>query len=322
MRIGTNPEKEKARKLIYKKHRIIIPVYIPETNHDYFQDSKIVFQKCLKSLLESIDIDKTAITIINNSCSKEVTAYIRDLLSQNMIDKHIEYAENKGKVYAVLQEARASYEEYVTICDSDILFFPNWQNEVISVFSSFKNIGVVGMTPDAHLAFYCNNSLFATQMLSVKLGNIVSGQDFDLFERGINNKDIFVGKKRNWRQNQFYLESGTKKVVIGAAHCASTYRSILFRNMHFEKPILVFPGGEYKFIDEPIDKLGYFRVSLSTAFGYHMGNSILEIPQFEASGRQTLNEIDIKEKSNYIILPYKVKVLIVSFLKRWFYNRK
>ncbi len=321
MRIGTNPEKENARKLIYKKHRIIIPVYIPETNHDYFQDAKTVFQKCVKSLLESIDIDKTAITIINNSCSKEVTDYIRGLLRDDIIDKHIEYAENKGKVYAVLQEARAIYEEFVTICDSDILFFPNWQNEVISVFSSFKNIGVVGITPDANLAFYCNNSLFATQMLSVKLGSIVSGHDFDLFEKGVNNKNIFVGKKRNWRQNQYYFENGKKKVIIGAAHFASTYRSMLFRNIHFEKPLFVFPGGEYKFIDEPIDKLGYFRVSLSTAFGYHMGNSLLEIPEFDSSGKQALNEIHIKDKSDYIILPYNIKGLIVRFLKRWFYKR-
>jgi hypothetical protein len=51
MRIGTNPEKEKFKKIQYKSHRIIIPVYIPDDGHDYYINAVEVFHKCVQSLL-------------------------------------------------------------------------------------------------------------------------------------------------------------------------------------------------------------------------------------------------------------------------------
>lgn len=320
MRIGINPEKEKARKLLYKVHRVIIPVYIPEDNHDYFENAVKVFQKCVQSLLQTIDSDKTAITIINNSSKKEVTDFIQELLHQKQIDKLVHYSENKGKVYAVLQEARSCYEEFVTICDADVFFFPHWQNEVISVFRTFRNVGVVGVTPDANLAFYCNNSLFCSQFLSVKHGKVVKEEDFELFEKGINKEDFFISKNKNWKQKQYYLEKDNLKVVVGAAHFASTYRSDLFRKLPFQKPIFVFPGGENSFIDKPIDVLGYGRVSLPKAFAYHMGNSIPQWLVSEAHNNAVLVEIGMPKNSVVSILPYRMKTFVVRILKRLFYK--
>ena len=66
MRIGVNPEKIKKTKILYKIHRVIIPVFIPEKDL-YFENSFEVLKKCLKSLLKTIDADKTNITIINNN---------------------------------------------------------------------------------------------------------------------------------------------------------------------------------------------------------------------------------------------------------------
>lgn len=320
MRIGTNPEKEKFKKIQYKLHRIIIPVYIPDDGHDYYKNTVKVFHKCVQSLLQTIDPEKTAITIINNCCKEEVIDFIQDLLHKKQIDKHVHYSENKGKVYAVLQEARSCYEEFVTICDADVFFFPNWQNEVFNVFRTFHNVGVVGATPDANLAFYCNNSLFCSQFLSVKHGKVVKDEDFELFEKGINKKDFFINKNKNWKQKQYYLEKDNLKVVMGAAHFVSTYRSFLFRKLPFQKPTFVFPGGENSFIDKPIDVLGYGRVSLTKAFAYHMGNSIPEWLVSEEHDNPVLMDIGMNKKSVNSILPYSIKTFIVRLLKRLFYK--
>lgn len=43
MRIGNNLEKKRLNKILYKKHRVIIPVYIPNDKNAYFDDLFEVF---------------------------------------------------------------------------------------------------------------------------------------------------------------------------------------------------------------------------------------------------------------------------------------
>ena len=109
MRIGVNPEKKKLNKLHYKKHRVIIPVYISEVGEIYFSNLFKVFKASINSLLQTISEDYTAITIINNACKSEVTDYLDNLLAEKKIDKHVKLVSNYGKVYTVISEARASY---------------------------------------------------------------------------------------------------------------------------------------------------------------------------------------------------------------------
>ena len=126
MRVGINPEKKKKEKIIYKQHRIIIPVYIPDSEDDYFKNSEKVFYLSINSLLRTIDKSETNITIINNNCKKEVADYIKSLFEKKEIEKLVNYSVNYGKVYSVLQEAKAAYEPFITIADADVLFFDNW----------------------------------------------------------------------------------------------------------------------------------------------------------------------------------------------------
>ncbi|GAA4772131.1 MULTISPECIES: glycosyltransferase family A protein [Flavobacterium] len=317
MRIGTNPEKQKAKQLNYKKHRVIIPVYIPDDAHDYFKNLAEVFYASIQSLLQTIDPKNTAITIINNNSKKEVGAFIEALLLQKRIDKYIVYSENKGKVYSVLQEARSSYEDFITIADADVFFFTNWQNEVHQVFDTFKKIGVVGLTPDPHMAFYCNNSLFFGSFFSVNKGKVVNDFDLELFEEGINKKDFFISKNNNWKQKQYYLNKKGVKVVIGASHFASTYRKQVFTEMKLEKPIFVFPGGELKFIDTPIDKLGYYRVSLIKAFAYHMGNNVKqELLQSSLENKKLVCSNTSLTALKPLVLPYIIKIFFTRIFRK------
>jgi hypothetical protein len=124
------------------------------------------------------------------------------------------------------------------------------------------------------MAFYCNNSLFFDNFFNIKKSKIVADYELELFEEGINNKNIFTSKKRDWKKEQFYLEKNEVKVVIVSNHFASTYRKEVFTQIQFQRPLFVFPGGELHFLDIPIDKLGYYRVSLPNAFAYHMGSTV------------------------------------------------
>ena len=317
MRIGENPEKLNSKKLEYKLYRIIIPVFIPEDNEGYFKDAFSVFEKSIYSLLNTIDTEKTNITIINNNCKKEVTDYINLLLANKEIDRHIHCKENYGKVYTILQEARGCYENYIAIVDSDVFFFPGWQNEALTIFRNFKNAGVVGLTPDPNTAFYCNNSLFANEFLAVKKGKVVDDRELELFEEGINKRDFFVTQNKNWKHAQFYLEKNRIKAVIGAGHFASVYRKEIFKALPFEKPIFVFPGGELSFLDLPIDKLGYYRVSLLKASVYHLGNTIPDWINEKKIHKSKLDgDFNNSNKIN-VLISYKLKYFFVRVLRKF-----
>ena len=306
MRIGINPEKIKKTKISYKNHRVIIPVFI--TNNDsYFDNSLNILKKCIKSLLETIDTDNTNITIINNDSKLEVNEFLLELVKLKKIDKYVVSSVNYGKVYSILAEARASYEPFITIADSDVFFFNDWQNAVNEVFEKFENVGVVGLTPDPHLAFYCNNSLIFDKLFQIKKGNIVDNYDLELFEKGIGNNQFFSNKKNNWKEKQYYLEKDELQVVVGAGHFASTYRKELFHKIPFSYPIYVFPGGELSFLDTPIDKLGYYRVSLNKAKAYHMGN--VDIGGFERINITENKITKLNIENNFIkpIVPYFIK---------------
>lgn len=317
MRIGTNPEKKKSKKLEYKLHRIIVPVFIPETSHEYYKEAVVVFKTCINSLLKTVDLEKTAITIINNNSNHEVDVVIEYFYQKKLIDKYIRNSENKGKVYSILQEARASYEEYITIADADVFFFNNWQPAVYEVFRAFSNVGVVGLTPDPHMAFYCNNSLWFCSFLSIKRGNVVATEELELFEKGINKKDFFVTKKYNWKKKQYFLEKDKTKVIVGASHFASTYRKSMFEKLPFKRPLHVFPGGELNFLDTPIDKLGYHRVSLNKAFVYHMGNTISPNNDLEGlKNIELIGDIAFKHKVPLNFIPFIIKVYFVRIIRK------
>lgn len=274
MRIGVNPEKKKKDKIRIYRHRVIIPVYIPESEELYFKNLFEVLKVSLDSLFKTIDSNETKISIINNSCKSEVTDYLNDLLVNRKIDKHILFAQNYGKIYTVLSEAKASVESYITIADADVFFMNNWEARVFEVLNNFDKAGVVSPQPSPHLTYYNNYSLFGNFFTKVKRGNIVKSKSFKLFEDGINNDKIFDSNKYNWKQNQFYLEKNDIKACVGSGHFVATYKNI-FKKLPSHNPKYVFRAGDENiFIDTPFDQLGFYRLSTIDSYVYHLGNKV------------------------------------------------
>ena len=277
MRKGVNPEKDKTEKNLVKFHRIIIPVYIPNLTEEYYTESLQVFESCIESLIKTINYKTTAITVVNNCSHTELTNRINNYLDKGQIEKHVQYHENRGKVYAVLSEAKASYEAFITIVDADVLFFSGWERSIFEVFKNFPKAGVVSPLPSQNLALYKNNSIFYDHFLQgrIKYGKIVNDKDCDLFLKGMGNSALLKRNKHkySWKERQYYIK---KKIpaVIGAGHFVATYRKEIFNNINSFPEWKFKNGFEEEFLDEPADQLGWYRLSTVGTYAYHIGNKM------------------------------------------------
>ena len=137
MRIGVNPQKDKKEYNRKKFHRIIIPVFIPDSKNSYYSDALKVFKECLFSLYNTVNPYTTAITVVNNNSNDEISGFLKEQLIKRNLDKVVSYNENRGKVFAVISEAKASFENFITICDADVIFFQGWEEAVAKIFKNF-----------------------------------------------------------------------------------------------------------------------------------------------------------------------------------------
>lgn len=135
MRDGVNTEKYSKKKNTHFLHRIIIPVYIPNRSEDYYLESIKVFKSCLNSIIHSINPETTAISVVNNNSFHEIDSFLEQYILNRKIYKHVKYQENKGKVYAVISEAKASFEPFITIADADVYFIKGWETKIFELFN-------------------------------------------------------------------------------------------------------------------------------------------------------------------------------------------
>lgn len=277
MRTGVNPEKFKSERNIRHQHRVIIPVHIPISNNEYYRSSLEVLKHSLQSLLKTVNFETTAISIINNASNPEVEKLITDLYNKGQISKYVIYNENRGKVHAVISEAKASFEDFITIADCDVLFFEGWEKAVFEIFKAYPKSGVVSPLPSQNLALYYNSSLFFDLFLKgkIKYKKLVSDGDCELFLKGLGNPSLLDrhNAKYSWKEKQYYLDNSIK-AILGANHFVATYRrevlisNDLFPSEKFKK------GFEENYMDAPADKLGWYRLSTPKTYAYHIGNEL------------------------------------------------
>lgn len=321
MRQGVNPEKFKGEKNKQYLHRIIIPVYIPNINDEYYRESIAVLDHCLNSLTKTINVETTAITLINNNCTSLINPIIEKY--RIFIDKLVIYTENKGKVYAVLSEARASYESFITIADADILFMSGWETAVFEIYSIFPNAGVVAPVPSQSLAFSNNFSVFFRNYFlnKIKYDKVVSNEDCELYIKGLGNTSSLDRNNRaySWKDKQYFLRKNNISAVLGSGHFIATYRKEIF-NFNKTFPIMKFLNGyEDKFIDKAPDLNDLYRLSTVKSFAYHIGNKLddfVKMTRFDDNLKLNSNLIaQIKSpKKSYI--PYWFKSIFFRALKK------
>ncbi len=319
MRIGSNPKKINPEKINYKQHRVIMPVYIPDSSEPFYNNLFEVFRLSVLSLLNTLNPKFTAITIINNNSKPEVHDFVFELLQQGKIDKYVINKENLGKINPILAEARASYEDFITISDADVFFFPGWEKAVFEIFNAFPRAGVVSPLPMPHLAHYCNASFLVNNLFSLKKGKIIQERDLKLFEKGISNPTIFTNK-RNLYKEHYYLAIHNFKSIVGAGHFVATYRNRLIQKIPFQRPVFVFKNGdEYNYLDKYFDIFGYYRLSTVKSYVYHLGNTIPDWIRQKQFSTIDSSPFTIPQPVKIRIQPYwiyKLKSLIFKVLRK------
>lgn len=324
MRIGVNPEKYKGEKNIILKHRVIVCFYIPNVFDDYYKGSVDVLHACLDSLINTINFETTCITLINNNSGAEVNSVVNKFIEKGQIEKYVHYSENKGKIYAIMNEIRGIYEPFVTISDADVLFIKGWEKAIFNVYKNFKKAGVVAPLPCSNLAFNHNNTVFFDKILSLTLkkDKIVADKDCDIYLEGLGNDSLLNRNNRNfnWRTHQYFLKNKNEVAILGAGHFVATYRTELINKNNEFPDFKFFNGYEDKFIDNKADVKGYYRLSLHKTFAYHIGNrldkNVADLKKIDGDyvNPRDFEEVQLNIKKRYS--PYWLRSIVFRIIKK------
>lgn len=269
MRRSVHPGKGSGLLDDYGHHRVVIPVHIPNTE-GYFTESRSILRRCLDSL-RATAAGLVAVTLVSDGSCPEVTEDLHERQRQGWVDQVIVNQPNRGKVDAVVAVARGSHERLVTVADADVLFRPGWVPAVESLFRAFPECGFASLFPSPPGAFEQTSATLLGGLLrrEVTLASVVDEADLDRFAESVSRPDLFP---REYRAVQLVVERAGVTACIGAPHFVLTLRRAVIGGIPPEPSRRAVGDSEVRWLDEPADRLGYWRLSTSRAFAHHMGN--------------------------------------------------
>jgi hypothetical protein len=297
MRIGTNPLKKKPQLEPYKRHRIIIPIFIG-ADHEYFAQSTETLKLCLRSLYATIDLNHVSVTVINNDSVPEVDEILAPYIKSKQIDRYIRNQTNRGKPDAVAGEILATYESFVTLTDCDVLFYPGWMRTLENVYCRFRGVGAVSPFPAPNHQFYHSGTTWLAALLSLRArrGAYVAGDDLDEFLESIGKpRDFFP---ESVRKNQFGFRSGNETALIGCGHFVVMFRRYVFNHMVYKPKLAGASNGEQD-IDAMSEKAGFLRLSTPKYHVYHLGNVLEDWMENAVREVESSNKVELVDDASF-----------------------
>ncbi len=272
MRVGSNPSKSAYKIEIQSTHRVILSVYIPNLDDEYFKNSQTIFKYCIESLLNTIH-DRSRISIIINGCCEEITAMIYSYQRVNpLIDQVFYTKENLGKINAIYSIVKSNLESLLTISDADVMFLPSWQKEVEEVFVKFPEAGMVSPVPSSKGFLY---STASTLYYGLFRGKIKFQQVKD--PEGLINFQRSVGSNLYQKihlEKYLVISNGVDEAVVGCGHFIATFRKEAFESAPTKVcEFRVQGNSEEDYLDDPNDISGHLRLATLGNHAYHLGNS-------------------------------------------------
>ena len=315
MRKGENLSKENLISISDSNHRVIIPLYIP--NEDtYYKDAYKIFEYCLFSVIKtSSTILK--ISVISNNSSNEVNERLFQLQKQGYIDELIIEKEAVGKINSILKALRTAQERLITITDADVLFCNGWEEAVVAVFEAFPKAGSVSPVPlfRTHLRLTAN--IWMRYLFSSKLSF-----------RPVKNPEALTRFANSigwpWLDIKYKDVIGTLEAkngtiaVLGCSHFVVTYKREVFDELPKGNSAFQLGGdSEQLYTDEPVIKMGGYRLATYNNYAYHLGNHL------ESWMEEAFDEVCEVEKGikNYNTLPRLKKSRIMYYLSDMFFNK-
>ncbi len=269
MREGVNPGMASGPLGRALSHRVIIPVYIPETE-GYFSRSLEVLDLCLESLRKTVQGRATVSLVINGACP-ECRALVEREAERGWIDRVSLNSVNVGRVNAMVAEARAAHEPLITLADADALFREGWLEAVEQLYAAFPECGFAAPLP--HPVMYRRHAL--STLFGATVGGllgeakVVDDADLDRFARSTANPDCFGPVDR---ASQVIVRRNGYTACVGAGHFVCTLRHETVRGLPvLPTPEIMGPPANER-LDLPPDVQGFWRLSTTKAYVDHMGN--------------------------------------------------
>ncbi len=330
MRKGENISKDKLVDIKPCSHRVIMPLYIPDET-GYYKESFEVFEMCLFSILKTA-ISPIKVSVISGGSSPSVHAKLIKLYKAKHIDELILERDNIGKINCMLKALKTATERLITITDSDVLFLNNWENEVLNVFKAFPKAGMVCPVPVFRTHLRLTSNIWIRYLFSNKL-KFTSVKNPKAMTRFANS----IGWP--WLDTKYKDVIATLKgknntvAVVGASHFVGTYKREVFNKLPSKNSIYVLGGdSEFKYNDEPVLKMGGFRLSTNDNYAYHMGNTLEPWMEEVYVNLSTQSKVyqDFKDlkvlKSNEIdyFISEKIfkKLFTIKRFKEWIFRKK
>ena len=322
MRTGENPSKTSHQLGGYARHRIIMPVFIPNSD-GYFERSLDVLKLCLESLRLTAG-GKASVTIVSNGSAPEVIEELERQRRSGWIDQLLLNGTNRGMVDAAVSVARGSFEPLITVADCDVLFKPGWIETIERLFRTFPECGFACPFPNPNNPLRYTSATVLGGMLKGELtrAKVVPDEDLDAFAHSVGNPDFFKAKRRNM---QVILRRDGETAVVGGRHFVFTMRREVLAGVP-PVPALsaISPESDKNWFALPPDRLGFWRLSPARGYVYHLGNvtepwMYEELERCRQAGNAPCGDgCDVPQVRRPWIsrLPYAVRLLILRIVNK------
>lgn len=315
MRIGSNPQKDKEIGHSDYFHQVVIPVYIPN-QEGYFKDSFQILKFCLESLFKTTH-SKTYFTIVNNGSCKEIKDYLENLFEEKHIHELINTT-NIGYINAMIKGVSGQNFPIITTADCDVLFLNGWQEHSYEIFEAFPKAGVVSPAPNSRMIKTLTNNILIENLFSkkMKFDKVIDPQSMIDFAHSVNNISLF---KPIHLDKYLVINNKNTKAMVGASHFVATYRADVFSTI--EKSCAFILGGNSDDVfDVPVIKKGFWRLSTSKNYAFHMGNvvedwmkekfDLVTTSNNQFSIELPLQKVKINKIINWLSLNFFSKILL------------
>lgn len=321
MRISENPTRDRLIAKSDSSHRIIIPLYIPHQK-EYYRDAFKIFNLCISSIKKtSSSIIK--ISVVSNGCISSINDKLLDMAKEGLIDELIIEKEAIGKINSVLKALRSAQERLITVTDADVLFVNGWEEGVLEVFNAFPKAGSVSPVPVFRTHLRLTSNIWLRNFFSNKLyfRAVKNPEGLTAFAKSIG----WPGLDLNFKDVIGTIQAKNNTIaVLGCSHFVVTYKREVFDQSPKTNSIYQLGGNsEHLYLDEPVLKMGGYRLATYDNYAFHMGNV------FEPWMEDVYENLEITDKMmmDYNTIPFLKKGNLECFFsekifKKIFVNKK
>lgn len=313
MRKGANISKDVLLESSVCSHRVIIPLYIPH-EEDYYKESYQIFEYCLFSIIKT-SVTKLKISVVSNNSCNSVNDKLYALQKQGYIDELIIEKEAIGKVNSILKALRTAEERLITITDADVLFCNGWEEAVVAVFEAFPKAGAVSPVPVFRKQLHLTSNIWWRYLFSKKL-SFSPVKNPEAMERFAQSLGWFSLEDR-FKDVICTLEGKNNALaVLGCSHFVATYKREVFEQLPRNNSKYKLGGdSEFLYTDEPVLKMGGYRLATYDNYAYHMGN---HVEPWMQNVYETIAEINSKKEIAFSFKKLKKSTWSYFFTERIF----